>query len=598
MQVVGVDFGTSNVRIATWNKDDPGSRPESQLIGRGESTVMPTVIAFRRETEGEISWVVGEDAADLADSPNTLVIPDIKRWALASDPFIRQQLDLRDTKWPDWWDQATRCVKVWDTEAIHVTEIMRRILAEAFDRAEIAGEFKWWAGCPVHAGLDYRSDLTQVLSGLGGSNSIGSVVEEPLLFLALTHKIGNLPTGSYLVYDLGGGSFDCALAQISMGDREGDRDMVVYAADGAPRLGGFDIDDAIAEKLRRSGHIVQMNQLRLAKEQVNPVSGPLVLPGAAGSTLSYSDVVETVDELGVINESLGAVKETYMQGKFVWGRPLDNADVPPVGERIYYNRESGEVRFVQELGWDKIAQDNYLDGIILFGGSTLLGDTYQTTGSMQTRYFREKLAQWFGDDKVYTATELIEGVGEPELVGASLGACYMAEGSYSSIYINRLPVRVTLQNLQTGEQVEYEPFCHFMPQYNRWSFNPFVSKRMEQQAPATRALYPKTYELTVTDPNNVVLERRFIDEDIDPGLINNTLRLVIDRLGRIGVEQESDKSRPKRFLIIEDTPWQTDLQRRARAEILSRQQEYEEQEQSRVHNLLTSNPFGWQSVPG
>ena len=601
MQVVGVDFGTSNVRIATWDRDDPDSQPEPQLIGRGDSVVMPTVIAFRREAGGEISWVVGEDADELTENSNTLVIPDIKRWALANDLFVQRQLYLRGTEWPEWWDPETRCVKVWDIEPIHVTEIMRRILAEAFDRAAITGEFEWGAGGPVHAGLDYRVDLAQVLSGFGGRNNLGSVVEEPLLFLALAHKVGHLRPGSYLVYDLGGGSFDCALAEIlldqSDGQTQGNLEMVVYSANGDPRLGGFDVDGALNEKFNQIGYAVPRNQLRIAKEQVNSLSGPRTLPGAAGVSLSYPDVAETVEQLDIVRKTLGSVRETYMEAKFLWGRSLNNPDVPPIGERIYHNRKTGAVRFVRELRWDEIGQDRSLDGIILFGGSTLLGDTSQSGGSTETRYFREKLVQWFGEDKVFTATELIQGVGEPELVGASLGACYMAEGSYSSIYVNRLPMRVTLENHQTGEYTEYAPFDHFQKEFGR-SFTTLDSKSLKRQTPAIRSRYPKTYQLTVTDPNDIVVEQEFIDDQINPRLINSTLRLVIDRLGRIGVEQESDKSRSKRFLIIEDTPWQTDLQRRARDEILKRQQEYEEQEQSRVQSLLTGNPFGWQSVPG
>ena len=432
MQVVGVDFGTSNVRIATWDKDAPGSQPEPRLVGRGGSVVMPTVIAFRREARGRVSCFVGEDADELTGNSNTLVIPDIKRWALANDPFVQQQLDLRGTEWPEWWDPETRCVRVWDVETIHVTEIMRRILAEAFDRAGITGEFEWWAGCPVHAGLDYRVDLAQVLSGFGGRNNIGSVVEEPLLFLALARKVGNLRPGSYLVYDLGGGSFDCALAEISLDTGEGkapdDLDMVVYSANGDPRLGGFDIDSALNKKFNQMGYAVSQNQLRIAKEQVNPLSRSRALPGAAGVDLAYSDVIEMVEQLGIVRKTLGSVRETYTEAKFLWGRPLDNPDVPPMGERIYHNRETGAVRFVKELRWNELMRDSHLDGIILFGGSTLLGNTSGAEDSTETRYFREELVQWFGEDKVFTATKLIQGVGEPELVGASLGACYMSEG--------------------------------------------------------------------------------------------------------------------------------------------------------------------------
>ena len=165
--------------------------------------------------------------------------------------------------------------------------------------------------------------MAQVLSGFGGRNNIGSVVEEPLLFLALARKIGNLNPGSYLVYDLGGGSFDCALAQISLGDSEGeaqgDLDMVVYSANGDPRLGGFDIDGTLNEMFNQMGYAVPRNQLRIAKEQVNQLDESRILPGAAGVTLSYSDVVQTVDQLNIFQKTLGSMRKTYMEAKFLWG---------------------------------------------------------------------------------------------------------------------------------------------------------------------------------------------------------------------------------------------------------------------------------------
>ena len=53
MQVVGIDFGTTNVRIATWdpNGDLP---PEPQLIGEGGVAYMPAVVALHRQPGGNV----------------------------------------------------------------------------------------------------------------------------------------------------------------------------------------------------------------------------------------------------------------------------------------------------------------------------------------------------------------------------------------------------------------------------------------------------------------------------------------------------------------------------------------------------------------
>ena len=83
MQVIGVDFGTTNVRIATWDSEQD-LPPEPKLIGAGATTVMPAVVALRREAGGKVSIIAGEEAASGTGGPDdTVVIPNIKRLALS-----------------------------------------------------------------------------------------------------------------------------------------------------------------------------------------------------------------------------------------------------------------------------------------------------------------------------------------------------------------------------------------------------------------------------------------------------------------------------------------------------------------------------------
>ena len=59
MQVVGIDLGTTNLRISTWDSDQPDTIPQPLTIGQGDSYTMPTVVAFRRQPGGEIETIVG-----------------------------------------------------------------------------------------------------------------------------------------------------------------------------------------------------------------------------------------------------------------------------------------------------------------------------------------------------------------------------------------------------------------------------------------------------------------------------------------------------------------------------------------------------------
>ena len=173
MQVVGIDFGTTNVRIATWDSEQDFP-PEPKLIGAQGTTTMPAVIALERGAEGKITITVGEAAEDLPNNSNTLVISNIKRYVLSGDAYVDWHLEARNVqeenpKWPPKeWNPKTRCIQAWGHD-FPVWDLIGRILAEALRRANITGKFEWRVGCPVHANYEYRAGLSQTLTDLTGT---------------------------------------------------------------------------------------------------------------------------------------------------------------------------------------------------------------------------------------------------------------------------------------------------------------------------------------------------------------------------------------------------------------------------------------------
>ena len=197
MQVVGIDFGTTNVRIATWdpNGDLP---PEPQLIGEGGVAYMPAVVALHRQPGGNVSIAVGEDADSVpSGTKDTLVIRNIKRYALSSDAYVRWHLESLSTQsesgsWhPTWWNPLERCVDVWG-QKFSVWDLVANIMEEAFRRARIGPDVEWRAGCPVHADLDYREGLAGALRQFTGKGDARWITEEPTLFLTLAKRLGQL----------------------------------------------------------------------------------------------------------------------------------------------------------------------------------------------------------------------------------------------------------------------------------------------------------------------------------------------------------------------------------------------------------------------
>ena len=74
--------------------------------------------------------------------------------------------------------------------------------------------------------------LNELLTEISGKGNLNWIADEPILLLTLLRRMGRLKVGSYLVYDLGGGSFDCALMEVL-----DDGEMIIYGADGHPSAG-------------------------------------------------------------------------------------------------------------------------------------------------------------------------------------------------------------------------------------------------------------------------------------------------------------------------------------------------------------------------
>lgn len=547
MQVVGVDFGTSNMRIAQWDSES-GLTPRPLNIGLGEGSTMPAVVAFQRQADGAVATLVGEDADGLDDGPDTVVVRNIKRWALAGDGYVQWHLESRKTPIPSWWNPQTRCVEVWGEE-FPVREVMRLILAEAFQRAKdvgLSGQFEWRAGCPVHAGLEYRSDLAQILAEFGEGDQVSAVIDEPVLFLTLANRLNALDPGSYLVYDLGGGSFDCTLAEV-----ETDGKMTVYASCGEPLRGGATIDELLAEHLGYDG---PPSLLRIAKEQLTPTGDGQ--PVSNDITLSWSDLQAVLRKAMFLDHTLVPMREAYISAKVIWKR--DEQESPIASTVPGLRLENMPAAFAKDL-----------DAILLFGGPS------------KSPFFSDGLAEKFGRAKVVATENLVPSeIPDPELTGISIGACYSAVENHTPLYIRRLPARVTLREPTTGAAVEYEPYQHFAR-----NFNPVRPFRSDPLPPPSNA--GARYELVVADPDGKALQSK-------PVAVNGPAatgpRLVIDTLGQIWVDYAG-----ARQVEIDDTPWQTDQQRAILQAIIDRQRKFQESERERVRILLTDNPFGWQS---
>ena len=174
-KIVGVDFGTTNIRIAQWEIGGKGN-PESCAMDTEGSLTMPAVIAFERQENGEVIRRIGEEADALEDSPNIQVVRNIKRFALTSDKYVRRhyewEMQQQGKSLPKWFDQDTGSLRLWN-ETMSVEEAIRLLLKEAITKAGLAGQTaEWRAGCPIGSDFAYRKVLVSALNDLGCTGQI------------------------------------------------------------------------------------------------------------------------------------------------------------------------------------------------------------------------------------------------------------------------------------------------------------------------------------------------------------------------------------------------------------------------------------------
>ena len=557
-KIVGIDFGTTNVRIA--QRDDDGVTV-SRAIGRGLSQDgtewvpndvewMPAVIAFEKQPNGDVKTVVGEAANDLSNNPNAIVIRNVKRLATASDKNLREVIEWhferRETSWSESFDVENRSIRVWD-ETVSSEEAVKLILKEAITRAKLAGEAaEWRAGCPVSCDVSYRKALIAALDELGCVGKVEWVTEEPLLLLALGKGIGSRALGEgeardglYMVYDLGGGSFDCAVAEI-----KGD-DLTVYANEGMPQ-GGADIDRLLAQ--------------------------------AGASDWNDERLDKILKDDGFITETIRAMLNAYRKTNSLLKIP-----------------EDGIGAYVPDGNWSK-EFDSMVDGInkiLVVGGPTA------------SPHFLENLKEALGEagaDKIVTADDLVvlsdgtTDINNAAITALSHGACYMRGNRYIPLSVDRIPATITLtvSDGRESEQHAYEAFSR-LPYRNPNA--PYEGDWVELESNKA-----KTYRIVVESADGDVL----YDSEESPmrmprdgylGPLADRAKLVIDRFGSVWVRLAagpSDVPQPlvDNVVILRNPIWQTDLQKEVmeKLEAIQRQRE----EDAKAAMLKNLNPKAWQ----
>ncbi len=312
---VGIDLGTTHSLVASVRNGVAECLPDAQ--GR---VILPSAVRYAVDEQGRTRRAIGFDAlaAQAEDPLNTVV--SVKRF------MGRRLADLPDAgKLPYQFEDQPGMVAVKTVAGVKSpVEVSAEILASLRQRAEDTfNDDLFGAVITVPAYFDdAQRQATKDAAQMAGLNVL-RLLNEPTA-AAVAYGLDQHAEGLYAIYDLGGGTFDISLLQLSRGVFE------VVATGGDSALGGDDLDHVLAEAaLAEGGLQAQMEHLsphdkrallvaaRRAKEKLSTDGSVHLSCALSSGMLSVKLTRERLNELArpLIDKTLAAVKRVLRDAK-------------------------------------------------------------------------------------------------------------------------------------------------------------------------------------------------------------------------------------------------------------------------------------------
>ncbi len=233
-KIIGIDLGTTNSCVSVMDGDEP------RVIENAEgSRTTPSMIAFTKDGER----LAGQPAKRQAVTNPHNTLSAIKR--LIGRPFDDPQVQDMAKKAPFKivkGDNGDACVEV-DGEKYAPSQISAMVLQKMKETAEsFLGETVTKAVITVPAYFnDAQRQATKDAGKIAGLE-VERIINEPTA-AALAYGLDKKTSGTIVVYDLGGGTFDVSILEV------GDGVFEVKSTNGDTFLGGEDFDARIIDYL-------------------------------------------------------------------------------------------------------------------------------------------------------------------------------------------------------------------------------------------------------------------------------------------------------------------------------------------------------------
>ena len=330
----GIDLGTTNSLVASVK-----SGSAVCLADEDGNTSLPSVVRYL----GNGETVVGKEAlaAQKTDPQNT--VSSAKR-------LIGRTLSEIDTAHlPYRFGQSEKIIELHTKNGIKTPiDVSADILASLKARAEqsLGGELVG-AVITVPAYFDdAQRQATKDAARLAGINVL-RLLNEPTA-AAIAYGLDNAAEGTFVVYDLGGGTFDVSVLQLSKGLFE------VKATGGNSALGGDDFDH------RLFCHIVEKNSLSLTDTR---------------------DVQLLFGLVRAAKEELSSRPETRVQAALSDGTSLDVHITRAEFHALTQHLVAKTLEPVKQALKDAGVSKSDIKGVIMVGGATRMLHVQQAVGA-------------------------------------------------------------------------------------------------------------------------------------------------------------------------------------------------------------------------
>lgn len=335
---VGIDLGTTNSLVATVRSGHAVCLPDSQ-----HRVAMPSVVRYGSHGQHE----VGFDALKAQKIDPTNTISSVKRLIGRNLSDIQQDESIRFL--PYRFNDNDHIIQIQTRDGLKTPiDVSADILRALKERAEtsLGGELTG-AVITVPAYFDdAQRQATKDAARLAGLTVL-RLLNEPTA-AAIAYGLDNRSEGTFVVYDLGGGTFDVSILTLSRGL------FAVKATNGNSALGGDDFDQRLFCWLLEKNKISQLNE----------ADSTLLLSLARGAkeTLTTNEtatIQATLSDQRHVNSTID--RDTFQQ----LTQHLVAKTLAPIKQAMQ----------------DAEVSKNDIKGVIMVGGATRMNHVQQTVAT-------------------------------------------------------------------------------------------------------------------------------------------------------------------------------------------------------------------------